>query len=87
MLAKAFPDTSLGHYYRFQIETGLLGNHCVPGKWANYNGNLAQQLPLVSAYIVFSLKKVRNMKIYRIKSVFVIRRYAAIRQKYFHVQC
>lgn len=87
MLAKAFPDTSLGHYYRFQIETGLLGNHCVPGKWANYSGNLAQQSSLVSACIVFSLQEVRSMKINGIKSVFVIRRYAAIRQKGFHVYC
>lgn len=62
MLAEVFRDASLGLYYRFQTETGLLGIHCVPGKRANYNSIFAQQLPLVSACIAL-LQKGRNKKI------------------------
>lgn len=56
-------------------------------KRLDYNGNFAQQLLLVSACIALSLQQDRNMKINRIKFVFVIRRCAAIRRKGFHVHC
>lgn len=84
VLAKAFHDVFLGSITGFGLRLGCLEFIVFLEKRANYNGNFALHLQLVSAH---PLQKVRNMTINRIKIVFVLRRCAAIRQKGFHVHC